>query len=91
MNRYLYKFIYLLPKHRLELFDKLITPILNHGCEIWGFIQANAVERAHLQFCKRLLAVKNRRILSMKNLVEQIFLPDFTFDYKILAKTYLCR
>ena len=58
MNRYLYKFTYHSPKHTLELFDKLKTPILNYGCEVWGFIQANAAERVHLQFCKRLLGVK---------------------------------
>ena len=58
MKKYLYKFTFLSPRHKLELFDKLITPILNYGCEVWGFIQANAIERVHLQFCKRLLGVK---------------------------------
>ena len=58
MNKYLHKFTFLSPRHKLELFDKLITPILNYGCEVWGFIQADAVERVHLQFCKRLLGVK---------------------------------
>ena len=37
---------------------KLVTPILNYGSEIWGFIQGNDTERVHLQFCKRLLGVK---------------------------------
>lgn len=58
LNKYLYKFTYIPPKHKLELFDKLITPILNYSCEVWGFIQAKAVERVHLQFCKKLLGVK---------------------------------
>ena len=58
MNKYLHKFTFLTPKHKLELFDKLITPILNYGCQVWGFIQANAIERVHIQFCKRLLGVK---------------------------------
>ena len=49
MKKYLYKFTFLSPRHKLELFDKLITPILNYGCEVWGFIQANAIERVHLQ------------------------------------------
>jgi hypothetical protein len=26
-------------KHILELFDKLIVPILNYGCEIWNFAE----------------------------------------------------
>ena len=51
LNSYLYKFTSISPKHKLDLFDKLITPILNYSCEVWGFIQANAIERVHLQFC----------------------------------------
>ena len=33
----LYHFTELSPKHVLELFDKLITPILCYGSEVWGF------------------------------------------------------
>ena len=45
MNKYLYKFMHLSPRHRLELFDKLIKPILNYGSEVWGFLQGSAAER----------------------------------------------
>lgn len=58
LNKYLHKFTFVSPRHKLELFDKLITPILNYASEVWGFCQANAIERIHLQFCKRLLGVK---------------------------------
>lgn len=58
LNKYLYKFTYVSPKHKLDLFDKLITPILNYSCEVWGFMQANQVERVHLSFCKKILGVK---------------------------------
>lgn len=58
LNKYLYKFTYISPKHKLDLFDKLVTPILNYSCEVWGFIQAKSVERVHLQFCKKLLGVR---------------------------------
>ena len=58
LNKYLYKFTFLSPRHKLELFDKLILPILNYGGEVWGFSQANVIERVHLQYCKRLLGVK---------------------------------
>ena len=58
LNKYLYKFTYISPKHKLDLFDKLISPILNYSSEVWGFIQANSIERVHLQFCKKLLGVK---------------------------------
>ena len=37
MNIYLHKFTYLKPSHVLDLFDKLITPILNYETEVWGF------------------------------------------------------
>ena len=34
MNKYLYKFTHLSPRHSLERFDKLIAPILNYGSEV---------------------------------------------------------
>ena len=37
LNKYLYKFTFLSPRHKLELFDKLILPILNYGGEVWVF------------------------------------------------------
>ena len=41
-----------------DLFDKLITPILCYGCEVWGFHSAPDIERVHLSFCKRIMCVK---------------------------------
>ena len=46
------------PEHVLDLFDKLVTPILNYEGEVWGFCKAKQIERVHLQFCKHLLGVK---------------------------------
>jgi len=51
--KYLYNFTNISIKHRLELFDKLVLPILNYGCEIWGFHTANNIERVHTQYCKK--------------------------------------
>ena len=59
MNKYLQKFTSLSVQHRLYLFEKLITPILNYGSQIWGFAQGACIKRVYLQFCKRLLGVKN--------------------------------
>ena len=53
MNRYLNKFVNLTPSHYLDPFDKLITPILNYGSEVWGFAKAMHIERVHLLFCKK--------------------------------------
>ena len=58
MNGYLYNFSDITPKHVIDLFDKLVTPILNYGSEVLGFCKANQIERTHLQFCKNLLGVK---------------------------------
>ena len=58
LNKYLYKFTFVTPMHKLELFDKLISPILNYSSEVWGFCTANAIERVHMQYCKKLLGVK---------------------------------
>ena len=58
LNKYLYKCTYISQKHKLDFNDKLSTPILNYSCEVWGFSQANAIERVHLSFCKKLLGVK---------------------------------
>ena len=42
----------------LELFDKLVSPILNFGSEVWGFYKSSSIETVHLQFCKKILGVK---------------------------------
>ncbi len=43
----------------IELFDKLIEPILSYGSEVWGFHKAIDVERLHTRYCKRLLSIKS--------------------------------
>jgi hypothetical protein len=50
------------PGFMCSLFDKLILPILLYmfySSEVWGFHPGPDVEKVHLQFCKRLLHVKN--------------------------------
>ena len=42
----------------MELFDKLITPIMNYGSEVWWVIGGKSLESVHLQFRKQLLGVK---------------------------------
>ena len=42
----------------IEVFDKLVVPVLNYGSEVLDFHIGNAIERIHMQFCKRLLGVK---------------------------------
>ena len=59
LNSYLYHLTNITPKHKLELFDKLVAPILNYGSQVWGFCEAKQIERTHLMFCKQLLGIKN--------------------------------
>ena len=58
LNQYLYHFTDLSPNHILDLFDKLIRPILCYGAQVWGFSNPVQQERVYLQFCKKLLGVK---------------------------------
>ena len=53
LEKYVYKFITLAISHMIDLFVKLILPILNYCSEVWGFIQANTVECVHLHFLKK--------------------------------------
>ena len=43
---------------QLDLFDKIVKPILLYGCEVWGVGNNDIVERVHLKFCKIILHVK---------------------------------
>ena len=58
LYRKLQNFSNLKPKFLLDLFDKFIAPILNYGCEVWGFHNAPNIEKIHLRFCKQILCVK---------------------------------
>ncbi len=41
----------------LDLFDKLVVPILLYGSEIWSFTCRGSIERVQNKFCKYLLSV----------------------------------
>lgn len=49
---------------QLDLFDKIVQPILLYGCEVWGFSNIAIIERIHLKFCKLLLHVNNQLQIS---------------------------
>ena len=89
LNKYLQKFTFISPKHKLDLFDKLMSPILNYACEIWGFVQANSIERVHLQFCKKLLEVKK----TTQNDVIYAYLGRTSYQVKrcLFISKYLFR
>ena len=45
-------------KCQLDLFDRIVKPVLLYGCEIWGFGNNSILEKVHLKFCKHLLHMK---------------------------------
>jgi hypothetical protein len=34
----------------LDLFDKMVKPILLYGCELWGLSNCDIIERVHLKY-----------------------------------------
>ena len=34
---------------QLDLFDKIVKPVLLYGCEIWGYGNNNIIEKVHLK------------------------------------------
>ena len=54
LNQYLYHFTDLSPNNTLDLFDKLVRPILRFGAQVWFFLKpVQQEERVHIQFCKK--------------------------------------
>ena len=43
---------------QLHLFNTLVLPVLNYGCEIWGFAEADKLDRLYLGFLKNVLYVR---------------------------------
>ena len=43
---------------QLDLFDKLVTPILLYGSGIWAYENNDIIEKLHLRYCKYILSVK---------------------------------
>ena len=36
---------------QLDLFDKVVEPVLLYGSEVWGFEKLDLIERLHLKIC----------------------------------------
>ena len=47
INKYLYNFTNISVRHKLDLFDKLISPILNYASQVWRLFQGSSTERVH--------------------------------------------
>ena len=49
---------------KCKLFDSLVSSVLNHGCEIWGFVYSNELKSIHTKFCRQILGIKKSTHLS---------------------------
>lgn len=100
LEKYLYK---LSPKHKLELFDKLVSPILNYCIEVCGFGTDPSIEIVHMLYCKKILWVKKTtqndfiygefgrtsfRCLQMYNIVKYWLCLLQTDENKYILKVY---
>lgn len=43
---------------QLDLFEKVVMPVLLYGCEVWGYKNIEIIERIHLKFLKHILNFK---------------------------------
>ena len=50
------------PIFMMDLFDKLVLPIVMYGAEVWGFHDAPCIEKLHLKYCKKVLKVKSSTV-----------------------------
>ena len=88
MNKHLYQFTELSGSHEMDLFDKLIAPIIKYASEVWVFGHGNAIERLYLQFCKQILTIK--RSTQNDFVYGELGRIDFQCMqyYKILVKAF---
>ena len=58
--RYHYQCGYLPVGVGKSIFDKMITPVLLYGCEVWGWEYCNQIENVQFYFYKRILGLGSR-------------------------------
>ena len=50
---------YLSVKTLLELFQKIISPILVYGAEVWRYEYCKQIENVQTKFCKRIIGLSS--------------------------------
>ena len=75
---------------QLELFNKMVKPILLYGSEIWGFSKhIQRLEKVQLRFCKLLLKLKTSTPSYM--IYGELRLFPFDIDVKLRMISYWAR
>lgn len=78
-------FPFLSPSILYDLYVKTVVPVMCYGCEIWGFSNVEAIERAHLWFLKLILKVKSTTMTEMVYTELATFPLYITFYTRIIA------
>ena len=50
---------------QLHLFDKVVTPVILYGCEVWGFESCKILDKLQLKFCKYILKLNKSTCFNM--------------------------
>ena len=75
---------------QLELFNKMVKPILLYGSEIWGFSKnIQCLEKVQLRFCKLLLKIKTSTHSYM--IYGELGLFPIEIDVKLRMISYWAR
>ena len=87
-----YQYPEIMPKNQLYLFNALVKPVLNNSSEIWGFCEADKLERVHLSFLKYVLNVRKStpsafvyKELNVFPLIVTRYFKIFKFWLKIIT------
>ena len=74
---------------QLELFDKMIKPILLYGAEVWGFGNCDVIERIHLKYLKYILKLKKSTPSYM--IYGELGILPITLEIRHRVLTYWCK
>ena len=73
----------------VDLFNKIVKPILLYGCEVWGFSNTDALEKVQLKFYKLLLGLKSTTNSSM--IYGELGIYPVNLDIKLRMVSYWAR
>jgi hypothetical protein len=77
----------------LKIYESVIEPIALYGCEVWGPLtnqdftkwDKHQIETLHEEFCKNILRVQRKKLLSLKNpAVLQFFIHSNRCTWHLL-------
>ena len=70
---------------QLELFDKMIKPILLYGSEVWGYSNCKSIERIHLKFLKSIFNIKPSTTNVMLYVEFDVYPIEIDINVKIIS------